>query len=191
MRWRNARAVAEVDAARAAGCTKVALVYGALHMRDLRSRLLQRYSLVSVDEPIWRTAWSVGVPAEDKGAPGRSVLVLAALSLVLLAVDAFDWIDCTEAVLRTVAVQLTPTIGALALAGHMLSMQVLTTAPCSLFHRCSRAGALRRRRRRPWRCGRRCRDHRGHRHARSCLARGAALPGPACAALPGVAALGL
>ena len=114
MRWRNARAVAEVDAARAAGCTKVALVYGALHMRDLRSRLLQRYSLVSVDEPIWRTAWSVGVPAEDKGAPGRSVLVLAALSLVLLAVDAFDWIDCTEAVLRTVAVQLTPAIGALA-----------------------------------------------------------------------------
>ena len=139
MRWRNARAVAEVDAARAAGCTKVALVYGALHMRDLRSRLLQRYSLVSVDEPIWRTAWSVGVPAEDKGAPGRSVLVLAALSLVLLAVDAFDWIDCTEAVLGTVAVQLTPTIGALALAGHMLSMQVLTTAPCSLFHRWARA----------------------------------------------------
>jgi len=114
VRWRNARAVEEVEVARAAGCTKVALLYGALHMRDLRSRLLQRYSLVSVAEPIWRTAWSVGVPAEDKGAPGRSVLVLAAMSLVLLAVDAFDWIDCTEAVLRTVAVQLTPAIGALA-----------------------------------------------------------------------------
>ena len=48
VRWRNARAVAEVEGALEAGKSRLALLYGALHMRDLRARLLQNYELVSV-----------------------------------------------------------------------------------------------------------------------------------------------
>lgn len=134
VRWRNACAVDAVEAARAAGCSRLALVYGALHMRDLRSRLLQRYTLLEVGAPTWRTAWSVAVASDGAGegtgeagggeaalaaqgsggSPGevergeadgsvRSVLTLAAFTFGLLIVDAFDWIDATEAIVRALA----------------------------------------------------------------------------------------
>jgi len=113
VRWRNERAVQEVDAALASGCTQLALVYGALHQRDLRSRLLQRYELVSVSDPTWRPAWTIAVPNDDNSV--RSMLTLSALSAGLLALDAADWIDAVEALLSAAAAALAPSLEALAL----------------------------------------------------------------------------
>ena len=105
VRWRNARAIEEVDRALAAGCAKVALLYGALHMRDLRAKLQAKYKLVGVSEPQWNTAWSIPLPPDEvtdaieSGVDPRSALAmlrglltpLLAL-LLLLAVDASDWL---------------------------------------------------------------------------------------------------
>ena len=68
VRWRNAQALEEVASARAAGCESIALLYGALHMRDLRARLLQRYELVSMGTIQWRAVWSVHAPAQGEEA---------------------------------------------------------------------------------------------------------------------------
>ena len=115
VRWRNGRAVDAVEAARDAGCTTLALVYGALHMRDLRSRLLQRYTLLDISEPTWRTAWTVSVPVDDDDDGSlRSMVTLGAAGAVLLLVDALDWIDAIEALLRALAGPLAGAVAALA-----------------------------------------------------------------------------
>ena len=113
VRWRNARAVEEVDRALDAGCGKVALLYGALHMRDLRAKLQDKYRLVGVSEPRWSTAWSIPLPQEEAAAAIesgsdprsvdaslgsarvalRSLLAPLLAVLCLLAVDASDWIS--------------------------------------------------------------------------------------------------
>ena len=48
LRARNVRAIEQVEAAVEAGYSNIALVFGALHMRDMRSRLEQRFELQSV-----------------------------------------------------------------------------------------------------------------------------------------------
>lgn len=116
VRWRNARAVDEVDAAVRAGRRRVALLYGALHMRDLRSRLLQRYDLVSVGSPRWRTAWRVQVPPNDGEGDG-SLLILIVLIVGLLALDAADWIECVETILQAAVSAAVGGPGSLAEAG--------------------------------------------------------------------------
>ena len=62
VRWRNARALEEVDRALSDGATRIALLYGALHMRDLRLKLQGKYRLESVSEPKWTTAWTIQLP---------------------------------------------------------------------------------------------------------------------------------
>ena len=86
VRWRNARALEEVDAALAAGCTRLALLYGALHQRDMRSRLLQRFTLEAVSEPEWQAAWRIPVPRDEGDT--RGMATLAVLAVGLFALDA-------------------------------------------------------------------------------------------------------
>jgi hypothetical protein len=92
VRWRNERAIAEVDRAIEAGCGRVALVYGALHMRDLRQRLQSRYELMAASEPQWQTAWSIPLSPESEEGPTELIPPAAAL-LLLLSIDASDWIE--------------------------------------------------------------------------------------------------
>ncbi len=120
VRWRNARALEAVDAALAAGCERVALLYGALHMRDLRARLQDRFTLTYVGRTEWRTAWAIRLPVgvesfrigggggpaggpdggpaggpdggPDGGSAGPGVPAFALLAAVLAAVDGSDWI---------------------------------------------------------------------------------------------------
>ena len=118
VRWRNSRALDEVERALGSGCERIALLYGALHMRDLRAKLQARYRLVEVSEPRWETAWSISLPLDEAmlsmegskegaapaalGASGagsmpalamlRAVAAPAAVLIGLLAVDASDWL---------------------------------------------------------------------------------------------------
>ena len=95
--------VEEVERAVASGARDVALVYGALHMRDLRAKLQSKYRLLQVGEPRWRTAWSIQLPAEP--APGeqaafRAFVAPALFVLLLLILDGSDWLDLIEELLR-------------------------------------------------------------------------------------------
>ena len=104
MRWRNVRAVEEVERAVASGARDVALVYGALHMRDLRAKLQDKYSLVRVGEPRWRTAWSIRLPDEPEGEGEQAALqrlvAPAAFIVLLLTLDGSDWVDTVEQLLQ-------------------------------------------------------------------------------------------
>jgi hypothetical protein len=95
VRARNARAVEAVEAAVASGSERVAVLYGALHMRDLRARLGSKFELRRVSEPEWRTAWAIDTP--PSALPAAGPVGAALFSLLLLAVDGSDWLD----VLRT------------------------------------------------------------------------------------------
>lgn len=112
VRWRNGRAIEEVKRARQAGCSKMALVYGALHMRDLRAKLQAQYKLVGVGEPVWLTAWSIPLPPAAPADGGsllqpssllamlRGLLAPLLALLALLAVDASDWLGVLGDVFR-------------------------------------------------------------------------------------------
>ena len=71
------------------------MLYGALHMRDLRARLGSKFELRRVSEPEWRTAWAIDTP--PSALPAAGPVGAALFSLLLLAVDGSDWLD----VLRT------------------------------------------------------------------------------------------
>ena len=103
VRWRNAKAVDEVERAVASGASDVALVYGALHMRDPRAKLQSKYKLLQVSEPRWRTAWSIQLPAEpaeEEELGGQAALrafaAPAAFILLLLTLDGSDWLELVE-----------------------------------------------------------------------------------------------
>lgn len=72
VRWRNAQAMDEVERALDAGCTRVAMVYGALHMRDMRAKLQSRYRLVRIGDPQWDVAWTIPLPAPAAAAKERA-----------------------------------------------------------------------------------------------------------------------
>jgi hypothetical protein len=103
LRARNARAVDEVAlAVREQGCERISLLYGALHMRDMRTRLQERFELDTVGEPQWSTAWEIRTGA----AAGASPLVgFVSLSmLTLLAVDWFGlWAQLSVGVVSSLA----------------------------------------------------------------------------------------
>lgn len=104
VRWRNVRAVEEVDRALDNGCEDIALLYGALHMRDLRAKLQAKYKLLRVSEPAWRTAWSIRLPAEPEDVEGqvalRTLAAPTAFVVLLLALDGSDWLDVVEQLLQ-------------------------------------------------------------------------------------------
>ena len=105
VRARNALAVDGVGAARRAGCDRIALVYGALHMRDLRSRLERNYELTDVSAPRWRTAWRISrKPPAAAGAaaePPTAAIAATLAALAILAVDGADWLDTAAAILTS------------------------------------------------------------------------------------------
>ena len=140
VRWRNARALQEVERARAAGCERIALLYGALHMRDLRAKLQGKYRLVSVGEPEWVTAWAIPLPAAGGAAAGavgapdeeveaaespvtpRELVFPAAALLALLTVDGSDWLELVRTLATAVGT------AAAAILGDDLSLPSSVTA---------------------------------------------------------------
>jgi len=66
------------------GCESVALLFGALHMRDMRSLLEKEFELLAAQETRWDTAWVI---KSDAAARNADVLLLIAAA-VLLVVDA-------------------------------------------------------------------------------------------------------
>jgi len=104
VRWRNERAVEEVDRALNGGCKRVALLYGGLHMGDLRAKLTAKYNLVGQSKKEWMTAWSISLPPQDTSLQTQAnqelplspemlrQYVVPALGLfALLIIDAIDW----------------------------------------------------------------------------------------------------
>lgn len=83
VRARNAAAMDEVQLAAADGCESVALLYGALHMRDLQRRIEQGYEIVEVEEVEWRTAWTIPTPLTAAPAPDGDAATAAAAAAPL------------------------------------------------------------------------------------------------------------
>lgn len=103
-RWRNECAIEETDRALRQGCGRLALVFGALHMRDLRSKLDARFGIVEIGKTRWRTAWTIESPAgaiAELVAPGLALLLL-------LVVDATDWIGLVGTVATALAESFEP-----------------------------------------------------------------------------------
>mmetsp|Transcript_3557 Transcript_3557/g.10348 ORF Transcript_3557/g.10348 Transcript_3557/m.10348 type:complete len:545 (+) Transcript_3557:147-1781(+) len=105
VRQRNARAVEEVGRAAAAGCSRVALLFGALHMRDMRQLLARRFDLEAASISEWRTAWLIGSTTSAEVTPGggggggtaADGVVLLFAGATTLAFDAADWFDALGA----------------------------------------------------------------------------------------------
>ena len=130
VRWRNGRALAEVDRALEDGCGRIAMLYGALHMRDLRAKLQARYRLVDVGEPEWQTAWSIALPRQATdgladGASGanddeademeltpRELLPPALATLAILAIDGSDWVETVGALAGAIGIAVASLVGA-------------------------------------------------------------------------------
>jgi len=118
VRARNGRALEEVEAAVAGGCERLCLLYGALHMRDLRARLDQGpFEVVGVDDPEWRTAWTIPVrggsgagadAGADAGAAGAQGSIAPPVGTLLLAtaglllVDGSDWVETVRTLIHIV-----------------------------------------------------------------------------------------
>ena len=142
VRWRNSAALDELDRALGAGCDHIAVVYGALHMRDMRAQLQSRYTLVGASAAEWQTAWTLPLPEEPEAREvANSALPLAAAVLSLLALDGADWILvkppplylCTAhpacAHLRMHTCLCTPACAQRVFAAHLLLLH-----SCSLTH---------------------------------------------------------
>jgi len=85
-------------------CSKIALLYGALHCRDLQKKL-ENLGFVQTDEQ-WKTAWSAEVPplstSSKKSTKKPSLFTLSISSLtffIYLAISGADWISTVENVL--------------------------------------------------------------------------------------------
>lgn len=93
VRKRNLKAVASVQVAVDAGCRSIALLFGALHMRDMRSLLEKEFDIQAAVETRWDTAWNISLA---EGAAARAEMVLPLAALALLAIDAGDWLDAVR-----------------------------------------------------------------------------------------------
>mmetsp|Transcript_35749 Transcript_35749/g.70334 ORF Transcript_35749/g.70334 Transcript_35749/m.70334 type:complete len:146 (+) Transcript_35749:101-538(+) len=85
-------------------CSRIALLYGALHCRDLQKKL-ENLGFVQTDEQ-WKTAWSAEVPplstSSKKPTKKPSLFTLSISSLtffIYLAISGADWISTVENVL--------------------------------------------------------------------------------------------
>eukprot|EP00963_Diacronema_lutheri_P013126 scaffold2292_cov301-Pavlova_lutheri.AAC.10 len=92
---RNAAAVEQVAEAAAAGCERVALLYGAAHSPDLERRLLEELGLyrVPLTDAGWVDAWNIAAPIADSEEQRSNTLRYVALLFIsfVMATDLYLW----------------------------------------------------------------------------------------------------
>lgn len=111
VRMRNLQAVASVQAAVDSGCSSIALLFGALHMRDMRSLLERQFDLDAADQARWETAWTI-----RSAVPARTDAVLPLAAVSLLVVDAGDWLETVRLALDSLGAANGDAVGEAALA---------------------------------------------------------------------------